>query len=46
MNELIQVEARKWKKVAKNNMLIEKITERMTSARIEWQKRIHMVDPD
>ena len=46
MNELIQVEARKRKKVAKNNMLIEKITKRMTSARIEWQKRIHMVDPN
>ena len=27
-------------------MLIKKVIESMTLSRIEWQKRIHMADPD
>ena len=27
-------------------MLIKKVTESMTLSRIEWQKRIHVADPD
>ena len=55
-SELIQVEDMKKgrgrpklttiKVVKKNHMLIKKVTESMTLSRIEWQKRIHMADPD
>jgi hypothetical protein len=34
------------KVVKKNHMLIKKVTESMTLSRIEWQKRIHVTDPD
>jgi hypothetical protein len=54
-SELIQVEGTKKGRgrpkitlieVVKNDMLIKKVTESMTSDRIEWRKRIHVADPD
>ena len=32
--------------VVKNNMSIKEVIEAMISDRIEWGKRIHMVDPN